>query len=107
MTLNLVALDDLPGASAGLLYGQTGTLNMAAHLVRELGGGADAPASSRSRRSCSIAFGIKAAAVPAVLLAARVLPHPPAAVSAIFAGLLTKVGVYALIRVFTLVFSST
>src|SRR5690606_2569490 len=29
---------------------------------------------------------------------------PPAAVSAVFAGLLTKVGVYAMIRVFTLVF---
>ena len=29
---------------------------------------------------------------------------PPAAVGAVFAGLLTKVGVYALIRVFTLLF---
>jgi multicomponent Na+:H+ antiporter subunit D len=31
---------------------------------------------------------------------------PPVAVSAVFAGLLTKVGVYALIRVFTLIFTT-
>ena len=32
-------------------------------------------------------------------------PVPPVAISAIFAGMLTKVGVYSLIRVFTLLFT--
>jgi multicomponent Na+:H+ antiporter subunit D len=40
--------------------------------------------------------------VPAVLLAARQLPGAPTAVTAVFAGLLTKVGVYCLIRTQTL-----
>jgi multicomponent Na+:H+ antiporter subunit D len=52
-----------------------------------------------------IAFGIKAAVFPLFFWLPASYHTPPAAVSAMFAGLLTKVGVYALIRVFTLLFT--
>jgi len=51
-----------------------------------------------------VAFGIKAAVFPFFFWLPASYHTPPVAVSAIFAGLLTKVGVYALIRVFTLLF---
>ena len=51
-----------------------------------------------------IAFGIKPALFPLFFWLPASYHTPPAAVGAVFAGLLTKVGVYALIRVFTLVF---
>jgi multicomponent Na+:H+ antiporter subunit D len=51
-----------------------------------------------------VAFGIKAAIFPLFFWLPASYHTPPVAVSALFAGLLTKVGVYALIRVFTLIF---
>ncbi|UCG11648.1 MAG: Na+/H+ antiporter subunit D [Deltaproteobacteria bacterium] len=51
-----------------------------------------------------IGFGIKAGIFPLYFWLPASYHTPPAATSALFAGLLTKVGVYALIRVFTLVF---
>jgi len=51
-----------------------------------------------------LAFGIKAAVFPLFFWLPASYHTPPVPVSAIFAGLLTKVGVYALIRVFTLLF---
>jgi multicomponent Na+:H+ antiporter subunit D len=51
-----------------------------------------------------VAFGLKAAIFPLFFWLPASYHTPPVAVSAIFAGLLTKVGVYALIRVFTLLF---
>jgi len=52
-----------------------------------------------------VSFGIKAALFPLFFWLPASYHTPPAAVSAFFAGLLTKVGVYALIRVFTLLFT--
>jgi multicomponent Na+:H+ antiporter subunit D len=51
-----------------------------------------------------VAFGIKAAFFPLFFWLPASYHTPPVAISAIFAGLLTKVGVYALIRTFTLIF---
>src|SRR5690606_34292811 len=51
-----------------------------------------------------VAFGIKSAIFPLFFWLPASYHTPPVAVSAVFAGLLTKVGVYALIRVFTLLF---
>src|SRR5699024_7592616 len=51
-----------------------------------------------------LGFGIKAAVFPFYFWLPASYHTPPAAVSAIFGGLLTKVGVYALIRSFTLMF---
>jgi len=52
-----------------------------------------------------VAFGIKAAVFPLFFWLPASYHTPPVAVSAVFAGLLTKVGVYALVRAFTLVFT--
>jgi multicomponent Na+:H+ antiporter subunit D len=50
------------------------------------------------------AFGIKAGLFPLFFWLPASYHTPPAVVSALLAGLLTKVGVYAMIRVFTLLF---
>ena len=50
------------------------------------------------------AFGIKAGLFPLFFWLPASYHTPPAAVGALLAGLLTKVGVYAMIRVFTLLF---
>jgi multicomponent Na+:H+ antiporter subunit D len=51
-----------------------------------------------------VAFGIKAAIFPLFFWLPASYHTPPISVTAIFAALLTKVGVYALVRVFTLIF---
>jgi multicomponent Na+:H+ antiporter subunit D len=102
VTLNLVS-SALFLAAVGILYGEAGTLNMAdlAVTLRESGrsGLVDTLA-----MLFLVAFGIKAAIFPLFFWLPASYHTPPAAVSAIFSGLLTKVGVYALIRVFTLLF---
>lgn len=87
----------------GLLYGMTGTLNMAdLHIAvqqvenRGLLGAVAAVFMT--------AFGIKAGMFPLFFWLPVSYHTPPVAVSTILAGLLTKVGVYAMIRMFTLVF---
>ncbi len=88
----------------GLLYGMTGTLNLADLAA---GRASEADQGLLDRRGDGLHGRLRrqGGAVPAVLLAARPPTTPPHfAVSALFAGLLTKVGVYALIRMFTLVF---
>ena len=87
----------------GLLYGQGGTLNLA-----------DLAQSWPERRTPALdasiamlfvtAFGIKAGLFPLFFWLPASYHTPPAAVGALLAGLLTKVGVYAMIRVFTLLF---
>ncbi len=88
----------------GLLYGLTGTLNLA-----DLHGAVRAVENQGLVTSLAvlfiIAFGIKAAVFPLFFWLPAAYHTPPVAVSAVFAGLLTKVGVYALIRMFTLVFT--
>jgi multicomponent Na+:H+ antiporter subunit D len=51
-----------------------------------------------------VAFSIKAGLFPMFFWLPASYHTPPAAVGAVFAGLLTKVGVYALLRIFTLLF---
>ena len=90
-------------AGTGLLYGMTGTLNMAdLHLaVREV---QNTGLLTTVAVMFMVAFGVKAALFPLFFWLPASYHTPPVAVSAIFAGLLTKVGVYALIRAFTLIF---
>src|SRR3712207_7728078 len=52
----------------------------------------------RSQSMLLIAFGIKAAVFPLSAWLPDSYPTAPAPVTAVFAGLLTKVGVYAIIR---------
>ena len=100
--LNLLASAFLLTA-IGLLYGQAGTLNLA-DLARvwpeRRTPGLDAALSMLFLT----AFGIKAGLFPFFFWLPASYHTPPAAVGALLAGLLTKVGVYAMIRVFTLLF---
>jgi len=102
VTLNLIA-SALFLAGVGVLYGVAGTLNMAdlARALREVPGTGMITVLSML---FLLAFGIKAALFPLFFWLPASYHTPPAAVSALFAGLLTKVGVYALIRFFTLLF---
>lgn len=100
--LNLIAtLAFLSGV--GILYGVAGTLNMAdLHLV--LAERQDETAVLASAALLLFAFGAKAAMFPVFAWLPASYHTPAFATSALFAGLLTKVGVYALLRVFTVVF---
>ncbi|PMR76661.1 Na+/H+ antiporter subunit D [Billgrantia endophytica] len=105
VTLNLLA-SVIFLTAIGLLYGMVGTLNMA-DIAQRL-----AVAEHRGMVEVlavmfMIAFGIKAAAFPLFFWLPASYHTPPVAVSALFAGLLTKVGVYSLFRVFTLIFDQT
>jgi multicomponent Na+:H+ antiporter subunit D len=88
----------------GLLYGVTGTLNMA-DLHEKVPLIANRGLRTAIAMLFLAAFGIKAALFPLFFWLPAAYHTPPVSVSAIFSGLLTKVGIYALIRVFTLVFS--
>jgi multicomponent Na+:H+ antiporter subunit D len=103
VTLNLMS-SALFLAAMGILYGLVGTLNMA-DLARKLNGAAQPGLATTLAMLFLIAFGIKAAIFPLFFWLPASYHTPPVAVSAVFAGLLTKVGVYALIRVFTLIFT--
>ncbi|MBK5926345.1 Na+/H+ antiporter subunit D [Rhodobaculum claviforme] len=87
----------------GLLYGLTGTLNMA-----DLRGAVAAVENQGLVTVIAmmfmVGFGVKAAVFPLFFWLPASYHTPSFAVSAVFAGLLTKVGVYALMRMFTLVF---
>jgi len=88
----------------GLLYGMTGTLNLA-DLHGAVSQVDNVGLLSVVAVLFIVAFGIKAAVFPLFFWLPASYHTPPVAVSALFAALLTKVGVYALIRMFTLVFT--
>jgi multicomponent Na+:H+ antiporter subunit D len=103
VTLNLISTIIFL-AGVGLLYGMTGTLNMA-DLARTVPGLPDQALVTTVAVMFMIAFGVKAAVFPLFFWLPASYHTPAFAVSAVFAGLLTKVGVYALIRVFTMIFT--
>ncbi|MEX2639432.1 MAG: Na+/H+ antiporter subunit D [Balneolales bacterium] len=90
-------------AGTGLMYGMFGTLNMAdlANRVADFESPGMVTAVSML---FMVSFSIKAAMFPLFFWLPASYHTPPVAISAIFAGLLTKVGVYTLIRFFTLIF---
>jgi multicomponent Na+:H+ antiporter subunit D len=87
----------------GLLYGLTGTLNLA-DLSQNMGAVRESGLGPAIAMLFLIGFGIKAGLFPLYYWLPASYHTPPAPVAAIFAGLLTKVGIYSLIRVFTLLF---
>ncbi|SDT17977.1 Na+/H+ antiporter subunit D [Microlunatus soli] len=93
-TLFLIAL--------AVIYAATGTVNLA-HLSIRLG---ELPDNLQAllQLLLLIVFAIKAAVFPMSAWLPDSYPTAPAPVTAVFAGLLTKVGVYAIIRTQTLLF---
>ena len=92
-------------SAVGLVYAATGTVNMAQIAVRldELGRGGSDPR-LMLEGLLLVAFAIKAAIFPLSAWLPDSYPTAPAPVTAVFAGLLTKVGIYAIIRTETLLF---
>ncbi len=104
VTLNLFA-SALFLAAVGVLHGAVHTLNMAdLHVRLSLVADEHAYLLATMQTLFLVAFGVKAAIFPLFFWLPASYTSPPPAVSAIFAGLLTKVGVYSLFRVFTVVF---
>ncbi|MFT4127903.1 MAG: proton-conducting transporter membrane subunit, partial [Gordonia sp. (in: high G+C Gram-positive bacteria)] len=83
-------------------YATTGTLNLAEMAIR-LDDVADGTRNALFA-VLLVAFGIKAAVFPLSTWLPDSYPTAPAPVTAVFAGLLTKVGVYAIMRTHTLLF---
>ena len=111
VTLNLLSSTFFLTA-IGLLYGVAGTLNFADLHVKlaEISGDPERAEDARHVLSTLsmlflAGFGIKAALWPFFFWLPASYHTPPPVVAAIFAGLLTKVGVYSVIRVFSLVFN--
>lgn len=101
--LNLLISSFFLGA-VGILYGMTGALNMA-ELSRKLNEVAQPGMVPVVAVLFLVAFGIKAAVFPFFFWLPASYHTPPVAVTTLFSGLMTKVGVYALVRVFTLLFT--
>ncbi|WP_116115294.1 Na+/H+ antiporter subunit D [Austwickia chelonae] len=91
-------------ASIALVYAATGTVNLA-HLSGRLD---DLPSGTQLSLQVFLllGFAVKAAVFPMSGWLPDSYPTAPAPVTAVFAGLLTKVGVYAIIRTQTLLFPS-
>ncbi|NEM98741.1 proton-conducting transporter transmembrane domain-containing protein [Pontibacter burrus] len=103
VTINILA-SGLLLTGIGVVYGITGSLNMAelAMLVRM-------PSINKSLFLMASTFfivslGIKAALFPLFFWLPASYHTPPIAISSFIGGLLTKVGIYAMIRLFTLIF---
>ena len=86
----------------GLVYATTGTVNLADAAVRLR----DVPEGLRLALGLTllVVFGVKAAIFPLFSWLPDSYPTAPSPVTAVFAGLLTKVGVYAILRTQTLLF---
>ncbi|RUR26055.1 monovalent cation/H+ antiporter subunit D [Vreelandella andesensis] len=91
--------------AVGILYGATGTLNMAdmAHKLASL------PAEREGLVTAGalmllVVFGLKSAILPLYFWLPRAYAAAPAPVAALFA-IMTKVGIYAILRVYSLIFS--
>ncbi|HEY7772835.1 MAG TPA: Na+/H+ antiporter subunit D [Marinagarivorans sp.] len=89
--------------AVGLLYGMAGTLNMADLALKIPDADEDGMVNVLALLFMA-SFGIKAGVFPMFFWLPASYHTPLVAVSAVFAGLLTKVGVYAIYRVFSLLF---
>ena len=85
-----------------MIYGATGTINMADLAIKLAD--LDQGTQMLLHVMLLVAFGIKAAVFPLSFWLPDSYPTAPAPVTAVFAGLLTKVGVYAMVRTETLLF---
>ena len=89
-------------AAIGTVYAAAGTVNLA--LLAQRLGELDGSTTNQLQLLLLIGFAVKAAVFPMSGWLPDSYPTAPAPVTAVFAGLLTKVGVYAIIRTQTLLF---
>src|SRR5690606_20662797 len=93
-------------AALGVLYSVTGTLNMADMALRVAAMPAEDTALLRTGAVLlMLVFAVKAALVPLHFWLPATYARAPGPVAALFA-IMTKVGIYGIIRFFTLVFPS-
>ncbi|MBO3665076.1 Na+/H+ antiporter subunit D [Microbacterium stercoris] len=92
-------------SAVAVIYGALGTVNMA-QIAERMG---DLPENVQLLLHILllVAFGVKAAVFPLSFWLPDSYPTAPAPVTAVFAGLLTKVGVYAMIRTETQLFAES
>ncbi len=90
-------------AAVGGIYALTGTLNMA-DLALKIKPHIDHPLVSAVAMLLIAVFGLKAAMMPMHFWLPDVHSSAPTPISAMLSGILIKVGVYAIIRVFCLIF---
>ena len=98
VTVNLLA-STLFLAGVGLIYAVQGTVNLA-----ELAGAGDDPATAVATAVCLGAIAVKAAVFPVHGWLARTYTVPSPAVTALFSGLHTKVAIYIIYRIYSVVF---
>ena len=104
MAINLVASLFL-FVGVGVLYGACGTVNMADLAVRI--GQAPPALRTTALSMLVVAFGIKAGLVPLQFWLPATYPAMSGPIAAFFAGMMTKLGVYALFRVVPLLMQDT
>ncbi|MFX0539042.1 Na+/H+ antiporter subunit D [Ornithinimicrobium sp. Y1847] len=92
-------------AAIAMVYGATGTINLA--LLSERLGEIDPSTAVLLHLLLLVGFAVKAAVFPMSGWLPDSYPTAPAPVTAVFAGLLTKVGIYAIIRTQTLLFPNS
>lgn len=102
VTMNLLASVIFLTAIA-ILYGLVGTLNMA-DLSLKLANEENRGLVNATAILFFVGFGIKSAVFPLYFWLPSSYHTPPSAIGAVFGGLLTKVGIYALLRVYSLMF---
>lgn len=102
VSLNLLA-STLFLVGIAFIYGLTGSLNMA-DIALKINDIENRGLVNVTAGLFLVSFGIKSAIFPMYFWLPASYHTPPPAVSAIFGGLLTKLGVYAIIRSFTLIF---
>ncbi len=103
VTMNMLASTIFLTAIA-LVYGITGTLNIA-DISLKIAQVENTGLVSITALLFFVAFGIKSAVFPLYFWLPSSYHTPPSAIAAVFGGLLTKMGVYALFRVFTIIFN--
>ncbi len=96
LVLNLFA-SGLFLAGVGIIYAVAGSLNMA-HLAERFAAADRPPLATASGVLILLAFLMKAAAAPMFFWLPASYPAAPPVVAALFAGLLSKVGVYSALR---------
>lgn len=90
-------------AGVGMVYGTAGTVN----LAELAGAAAESTQVGLAAGVVLLALGAKAALVPVHTWLPRSYPFASVAVTALLSGLLTKIGVYGIFRVYGLVYDGT